>query len=134
MKNQDLSLLILTGIAFLGSMVQFFFRRAKGSSRAISTFTATFTFGCIIALGFLIFTGSLLDKRGGMGLERYVIPPILAFISLIISTLFGLTVYIFENRKKPTSLTISLKNSSRQILKKIMNSIIVMTGVHSLET
>ena len=101
MKPQDLAILKLVGVSLVAAVVAFVYRRRRGSSRAVATTVATYAFGGAVALGFFLFAPAIYPRPSGMGLERFVLPPVLALIFLVIGAALGLVVYVFENRTPP---------------------------------
>lgn len=103
MNSQDQNLLILLAVSFILAVFTFFYQRGRGNSRAISTAKATLAFAGVMALAFLFFTTALLGQRSGMGLEPFVLPPIIFLFGVVASAILGMLVYIIENLRPPAT-------------------------------
>lgn len=101
MNSQDQNLLVLLAVAFIIAVFTYFFQRGRGNSGAISTAKATLAFSGVLALAFFLFTSELTRQGSGMGLEKFVIPPIIFLVGVVASAILGMLVYILGNLRPP---------------------------------
>ncbi len=97
MQAQDQALLTMSAVGFLASVVFYFYRRNAGSSRALATVCSIWSFGLIIAFGFLF--GFIPVSSRGIGLERIVVPFITLIVTAVASAIIGMLVSFIEGRK-----------------------------------
>ena len=117
MKPQDSLFLSLLAAALFVSVVTFFYQRRLGRSVAVSTWIGGIFFGLSLSIEVFFFYNSLFQRRGGTGLDIFIVPPLIFLVISILSGFVALCVFVFSHFRAPESAT-SLSASAQSVLKR----------------